>query len=357
MATRKTKRGTSQQTLQPAYEWERELSHPLCPVYLLHGDEPYFSTEASQWLKKRALADGIPDFNLDQFDAAESSMKIEEIINALHTQPMMSTHRVVVIQSAELLNKLPKTKLSELISFCEKPHEEICLIFEARARLDQSRSLMKALSKSPHVFIRESSPMNDSMTDKWLNLVMKSKGLKPRSGLTALLQETSEGRVGEMLETIEKLSLYVAPRVEVSPEDLSELVPEAKLQTTVWDLLDAVMLRQTSTVVSLARALLAEGQEPLGLLALVHRRVREVTAAKAVSALGGGEAQLASALSINGYAAKQVMRLAHDSRSLSLSQLAQAYQRIAQADQNLKGSKLPPELSLEKLLLELCTLS
>ena len=364
MATSKGKKGKKGKKSKqrssgpPAFEWRREVNHADAPVYLLHGDEPLFTREAASWVSQTALGDGIPDFNLDRFDASDSSFSVERLCNALETMPMMSARRVVHVSSAETLNKLTKDRLKGLLNYLERPIPESCLILEARARLDMGRALAKTLTKlagSGAIIARESIPMDARQTERWLGEATKARGLRAPHEVVTLIQESAESRLGEMLDTLDKVALYIAPRVEVSVQDVTDLIPEAKLQTTVWTLLDKLALRQTAEVIALSHSLLSQGQEPLGLFALIHRRVRELTAAQSVLAQGGGESQLAQALGINQFATRRVLQLARDRRSFTLNQLATAYQLIAQADRTLKGSKLPQKLALEQLMISLCT--
>ena len=344
----------------PAFEWRREITHAHAPIYVLYGDEPLFSREAAQWVQREALGGGIADFNLDRFDASESSFSVDRLLNAVQTLPMMSARRVVHVQSAEALNKLSKSQLKGLLTYCDQPVGETCLILEARARLDKGRALMKTLTKHSssrggHIVMRESGAMDARQTERWLSQQLQQRGLKASGQVITLIQESADGRLGEMIDTLEKVSLYITPRVEISLEDLTDLIPGAQLQTTVWVLLDKLALRQTAEVIALSHSLLNQGQEPLGLLALVHRRIRELTAAQSVLAIGGGDAQLASVLGINPYATKRVMQLARDQRSLNTNQLAIAYQILVRADRTLKGAKITPKLALEHVLLEICT--
>ena len=132
MATSKGKKGKKGKKSKqrssgpPAFEWRREVNHADAPVYLLHGDEPLFTREAASWVSQTALGDGIPDFNLDRFDASDSSFSVERLCNALETMPMMSARRVVHVSSAETLNKLTKDRLKGLLNY-------LCLLYTSDA--------------------------------------------------------------------------------------------------------------------------------------------------------------------------------------------------------------------------------
>lgn len=351
---KKNAKKNTKHDLPPAHKWLGDLKDTNVPVYLLHGEENMFSHQAAEWLVQRGLGSGIPDFNLDRFDASEGHFSISALLNALNTQPMMSEQRVVWLQAAEVINKQPKAKLEELINYLTRPNPQSCFVIEARDRLDQTRSFMKALIKSDAVCVREAAPMNPSQIESWLEAEAKKIGLKISRHLITLIQESGGQRLGEMADALNKLSLFIAPRVEPTVTDLSELLPEARLQTTVWTLLDKLSLRQTTEVITLARTLLDGGQEVLGVVALVHRRLRELIAAKSVVQLGGGEAQLAQVLQMNGYAAKRVIQLVQNRSCLSVSQLAAGFELLAWADAMLKGAKVDQSVLLEYVLIKLC---
>ena len=354
MAAKKSRGKKSSSSLPPPFEWQKALSGPLSPVYLVHGEAAYFTQKAVEWLRTRALGDAIPEFNFDRFDAQESQFDLSRLMNALDTQPMMAERRVVLVKSSEVLNKIAKSQLTPLIEWCLSPPSDVCLIFEGKTRLDQSRALMKALSKSKQTLVFEAGPMNEDTACRWLSSLAEERKLTCSSDVLSLIYEATEGKVSELADTMDRLALYLAPRNEIQSEDVIAMLPLAKMHTTVWTLLDALALKDTAKVLTLARSLLRDGQEPIGLLSLIHRRVRELTAACVTLQLGGGEALLAQSLGVSGYAAKRIIKLAHDRRTLTLKQLAYAYQLVAQSDQVLKGSKIDPELALERLLMGIC---
>ena len=345
---------TSRKDLPPAYDWLKPIQQTDQSIYLLHGEEAMFSHQAAEWLVNRALGTGIADFNLDRFDASESQFSVAALLNALDTQPMMNDKRVVWLQATELLNKQAKSQIETLIKYLESPNPTTCFILEARTRLDQTRSLAKALDKSPQVYSREAAVMTAQQTEKWLTIRTKTLGLQTTQEVLSLIQESGDGRLGEMDDTLNKLALFIEPRTEITLEDVTTLLPEAKLQTTVWTLLDKLALCETAEVIALSHSLLAQGQEVMGLMALVHKRLKELLAARCVMQQGGGEAMLAQTLKINGYAAKRIIQLAQNRSSLSIMQIAKGYRTLAWADRGLKGAKIDQKTLLEYVLVELC---
>ena len=77
-------------------------SRSFKPVYLLHGEEPWFIDKAEEALLEHALEDHERDFNLTVVYGKDSSF--EEIINASKRFPMMAERQVVVVREAQDLD-------------------------------------------------------------------------------------------------------------------------------------------------------------------------------------------------------------------------------------------------------------
>ena len=338
-------------------QWAKQLQRGQAPIYVFHGEETLLSREAVEWLRETHLSEAIVDFNFDRFDAAQSAFSVAKVVNAAETPPMMCDRRVVWVQATEVLNLQAKAKLVELLDYLERPAPETCLIFEATKRLDKGRALWKALTKknTPSIVI-EHEPLKGSSLTRWLSQEAKGLKLEVHSEALELILESSEGDLSFMRNSLKKLKLFISPRTQVTLKDVQELIPEAHLQTTVWALLDALSMKREGDVLSMTHALLSQGQSEQGLFALITKRIRELTLAHAVRAKGGGEKQLATLAGMPPFGAKKVLQQIGGRGQFSVTELVTAYQMLLLADREMKGSKVPPSLVLEGLLLNLCLL-
>jgi DNA polymerase III delta subunit len=92
-----------------------------------------------------------------------------------------------------------------------------------------------------------------------------------------------QGRIA--VGELEKLALYALDR-PITPEDVRALVSEA-VPGSIWAFVDAVGMRQGAKATALLERLLPDTPEPV-LLAVLHRRIREL--AEVQDRLAGGEA-------------------------------------------------------------------
>ena len=343
--------------------WMSALHGGEAPIYLLHGEEPLFAREAAEWLRKRSLEGAIEDFNLDRVNAASSQLDVGHLVNAARTPPMMADKRVIWVQRAELLNVWPKERLEPLLDYIKAPDTGTCFIFEATTKLDKKRALYKALSKkgAPVVMIEQSKLKGEELT-RYALREAKHLGLSLNEEAMSLLQAASEDDLSRTRDALHKLKLYVGERAEVSAEDVKALLPEAGLQAQIWDLADLVLERNKERVLEITRALLSalpSQSERSGLTILLHsllvKRVEGAMVAQALRKTGGGAQELATLTGMHPYGAKKLMQSLSKVR-FSPAELARAVRLLLHAEHALKGHKLPNELILEQLLLELCLL-
>ena len=338
-------------------QWSTLLNQAQDPIYLIHGDEHVLIKEAILWLKEHALQGGIEDFNCDRFSVDDDHFSVAKIVNAARTFPMMGGRRVVWVKGCQRLNLLAKNELKPLLEYIQTPEAETCLILESLEPLNKTKSLYKALSskKSPaHVQFLEK--LKGNQLDQWIRKQAQTLKVKISPQASALIQETVGDQLGMLSDTLEKLSLYVSPRVHIEESDVQELLPQSRLQTTVWAFLDAVVARNAGKALMMLHALLEQGQAPLSLFALLTRQIRNLLLAYSIKAKGGSQKELASLAKIPPFAAKKLLQSLNQEKRFSARQLSLAYEVLLRADQKLKGSKVPPEVVLEGVLLEICLL-
>jgi DNA polymerase III subunit delta len=262
-----------------------------------------------------------------------------------------------------VLNTWPKERLTPLLDYLKAPDEGSCLILEAEGKLDKKRALYKALThKSAPVVVVEEERLKGAALTRYAQREASALGLKIADDALALLQEASEEELNQVRDGLQKIKLYVGERVEVTREDVEALLPEAGLQAQIWDIADLVMERQQGRVLEVTRALLSalpSQSERARLTILLHtllvKRVQGAMSAHALRKTGGDAAQLATLTGMHPYGAKKLMQSMSRSR-FSPSELARALRLLLHADQALKGGKLPSELVLERLLIDVCML-
>jgi DNA polymerase-3 subunit delta len=342
---------------------EEKLSGARAPIYLLHGDEDSLSRQYAQWLRERALMGAIEDFNLDRWSAHDGGFDVARVVAAARTPPMMADRRVVWVQGVEALNLLPRERVEDLLGYVSRPEPETLLILEGGKPLDKNRSLWKALSqRGAPVVIIESEALKGEELARWARGAAAGLGMKLEDEALALLQESSQDDLDTLRDALQKLKLYLGAREVVVAEDVRSLLPEAGLQAQIWDIADLVMTRDQGRALEVAQGLLSAApseSERAGLCIAIHvllvKRVQSTLVARAFKELDRSDKDLATFVGMHPYGAKKLMQ-SIGRVPFSQVELAQAMRLLLHADLELKGSQIPNELILERLLLDLCLL-
>lgn len=342
---------------------EQKLSGARAPVYLLHGDEDSISRQYAQWLRARALKGAIEDFNLDRWSANDGGFDVGRVVAAARTPPMMANRRVVWVQGAETLNTQPKERLEELLEYLAKPEPETLLILEGSKPLDKKRALWKALTqKGSEVEVIESEALKGEALARWARGAATELGMRLEDEALALLQESSQDELDTLRDALQKLKLYIGEREAVTAEDVRSLLPEAGLQAEIWDIADLVMSRNQGRALEVTQGLLSAApseSERARLCILIHvllaKRVQSTLVARVFKELDRSESELASFAGMHPYGAKKLMQ-SIGRVPFTQVELARATRLLLHADLELKGSQVPNELVLERLLLDICLL-
>jgi DNA polymerase-3 subunit delta len=131
---------------------------------------------------------------------------------------------------------------------------------------------------------------------------------------------------------LDKLALY-RPTEPVSVDDVRALAAEA-VPGSVWALTDAVGHRDASKATVLLERLLGATPEPV-LLAVLHRRIRELIEVADHLRSGTQEAALTRILGLHPY---RVQQLATQARRWSLDELQSALEGLLDLDASVKGA-------------------
>lgn len=149
-----------------------------------------------------------------------------------------------------------------------------------------------------------------------------------------------QGRLAVM--ELEKLGMLHAATVSdgnagahgssVTVDDVQALVPEA-IPGTIWGFVDAVGMRQRSRALDLLEPLLDSTPEPV-LLAVLHRRIRELLEVADRLATGEAPGSLVRSMRLQPFRAETLARQAH---AWTVGELGEALEGLLELDARVKG--------------------
>ena len=238
----------------------------LSGAWLLEGDDDNLRDEAISQTCKTLLAEGMESLDSASLTAPET----DELISACETMPFMSPVRIVLLRDQPGLTGRAEAD-EGLCGYMERVPATCLLLIVSHGTADRRKRLPKAMDRLGHVV--RFDPMSESELQQWIlaRFDVLGKVCDPRAAreLMAVSGTDSTLLAGE----VDKLAAMTGGDPNIPPE----LVRRAATHTgeyNVFRMVDAIVGGRAAQAVALMRELLTDGQEPLGLLAMMLRQYR-----------------------------------------------------------------------------------
>lgn len=214
------------------------------PVYLLHGEEPYYIDQIIHYMEQHILNDMEKGFNQTVLYGKDTDMAT--ILNAAKRYPMMSDYQLIVVKEAQDLKWAKETegsgKEAEFIqNYFEKPLASTILVFGFKyANFDKRKKLFKSITKSGLVF--QSDPVRDYKLAGWIEDLVKEKGAKIAPQAAALMAEYLGTDLSKISNELEKLMLNVSKETTIDTDHIQRNIGISK-EYNVFELQKALAVR------------------------------------------------------------------------------------------------------------------
>ncbi|MFI5289829.1 MAG: DNA polymerase III subunit delta [Polyangia bacterium] len=313
----------------------------LGSLYFIYGKERFLVDRAVELVKGKVLQPATRDFNYDSFQGKESDA--QKIAQAARTLPMMAKRRLVLVRDAD---EMKAAELAALIPYLEKPCAESCLVFVGE-KVDQRLKFFTAFKKRG-VFIKL-EPLYPRQLPAFAREEAQARGVRFEAGVAELVcDEVGEG-LGQLVDAIERLSVYVGERKAITVADVEEVVATTR-QKSVFELANAIGERHRERALIALASLIGARESGVRIVAMLARHVRQLWTAQELIAKRLNKFDLAQALGIPPFFVDDIERQA---RRLDRATLEPMHEALYQADRALKSSRLDDERILERLILRL----
>jgi len=214
------------------------------PVYLLHGEEPYYIDQIIHYMEEHVLTDMEKGFNQTVLYGKDTDMAT--ILNAAKRYPMMSDYQLIVVKEAQDLKWAKETegnsKEAEFVqNYFEKPLASTILVLGFKyANFDKRKKIFKSISKSGIVF--QSDPVRDYKLAQWIEELVKEKGAKIAPQAAALMAEYLGADLSKISNELEKLMLNVSKETTIDTDHIQRNIGISK-EYNVFELQKALAAR------------------------------------------------------------------------------------------------------------------
>ncbi len=220
---------------------KNKIFHPL---YLLHGEEPYYIDLVSDEIEKNLLSEGEKSFNQTIVYGKDADFR--NMLDTLRRYPMMSNYQVVILKEAQVFKDFEK-----LESYFEHPLKStvfvICYKYKS---LDKRKKIYKLLSAKGAVL--ETKKMYENQVPGFIDSVAKELNLKMSAGVVDMLAEYLGNDLSKIMNELEKLSLNVEKGVAVTTAHIEKYIGISK-EYNVFEYIKALALRDAKKVFKIAK--------------------------------------------------------------------------------------------------------
>jgi DNA polymerase-3 subunit delta len=284
----------------------------------------------------------MADFNYSRCKAEE--INGATLVAQARSMPMMASRRLIVIDDAE---KLKAADMAPLEAYIENPVPETCLVLIG-SKFDLRKGLFAKANKKK--FVHSADPLKENQISPFIRERAAARRIRLQSGTDSALSAAIGPDASALDDALERLGLFAGGEA-VAPEHVAEVVSSVR-QNKVFDLTDALGNKDPARALALLEEFLRNREEPLRLLALVARHMRQLILARVHAGQNLPPAEMAGILGVPPFAVSRL--LAQSRRFSSGLQLENALMRIARADMELKSSRRPSGLILEDAIMDLC---
>jgi len=255
---------------------------------LIGQDEVEKSAVAGEFIDM--VDEGLRAFNVDRLYGAE--IKVDDLVYATATLPMMAPRRVVVIMEAENLlipkreSEAAEKELERLEAFLKAPPPHATTVFVCGA-VDKRRSVFKLLIKEAHV-VDCGTIGDDADAERWVKARAGALGVPlDAAAVKALVQRAGRDIVG-LRAGLERLALYAMGQATISAGDVRLAVPAGPEAPENFGIANAIERNDAAGALRELRLALDAGAMPvfvLGQLRFAAERMPGHRVKRAIEAL------------------------------------------------------------------------
>lgn len=207
-------------------------------VYLLMGEEPYYTDRVAEVLAETVVPEDARDFN--QTICYGADVNADTVMTAARRYPMFAERQLVMVREAQVMKDY-----EDLASYCANPLESTVLVICLRgAKADKRRALYKEAQRVGVVL--EGVPVRDYEMPKWIKAYYASLGLKIEEEAVMLLAEFAGTDLTKIAVETEKMLRNLPEGTKVvRVEDIEENIGLSR-QMSAYELCNALSERDAA---------------------------------------------------------------------------------------------------------------
>jgi len=250
----------------PGFRLEKAIASGLKPVYLITGDDIFLCDEAIKLIHHLAKKNGFAEtvkWTIQSEDEHESLAAL------LLSRDLFQANQLILLNFGEKNPSVSQQKILE--SACSNPDRDKIIVVRCKKLDAKMQRAAWITSVDRQGIIVTIWPLNHEQLKMFITARAKQYRIAINGEAVKLLADFSEGNVVLAAQTIEKASILHEGKLTTS---LIEELVSYDNQYTIFDLGDALLMRDAARMLSILTNLQETGVEPTLVLWSLTREVR-----------------------------------------------------------------------------------
>jgi DNA polymerase-3 subunit delta len=204
------------------------------PIYWFEGEEDFYIDKLVNYAEHHIMSESEAGFNLSVFYGKDANWA--DVINACRRYPMFAERQVVLLKEAQQMRDVEK-----LEPYIGNPLASTILVVSYKEKkVDGRTKFAKLLGKNGVVVTTKK--MYDDKLPEWTGELIQSKGLTISPKALMLLVDHIGNDLTRIDNEIEKLSINLGKRKNITEEDIEEYIGVSK-EFNVFELQAALAVK------------------------------------------------------------------------------------------------------------------
>jgi DNA polymerase-3 subunit delta len=259
-------------------------------IYFFGGTNELLVKQEAQKLADKLVPAKDREFGLEIINGAalnldEAITALRRLREALDTLPFFGGSKVVWFKNTNLVGDLKFAResptlvddLSDFAAYLKKGLPEGVTLLISATQVDKRRALWKTLEKIADCNLYELPDLDKREGREQLAAIVQAKlkdeGKRISPDALELFIELVGANPTACSNEIEKLSMYVGDRAEITEDDVATVV-SATGTVNIWKLMDAIGARDAAVAMRMLDNLIAHRESVIGILMLLAAQVR-----------------------------------------------------------------------------------
>lgn len=327
--------------------FQKISQHDFSRLYLFFGAESFVAEKALEQLRTSFLHTVEEGVNLIVFDGSECSP--QAVAEQCETVSFLAAEKLVIVKDTPWLGAKEDSEACNIMErLFQTIGTDVILVFYSKTEVKKKSKLYSLIKKYGEIV--EFLEVAGSELKAWIKKELAAYGKKISEENLRFLEEYCGAGLENLSNELNKLA-FAAKETEISKQDILIAVTPGR-DYNIFRISDYVLQGDEKSALALLEQLLLHKEEPVYILAIISKQIRNCAAVKQLSNKKMMRAEIASVLQMKDFAVDRMQRIAVQ---ISDEKFTKAIAMLLNADIALK-SRNQDVITMQTLLIKLCRL-